>query len=260
MPSYRHEVLIEMFRDRPQLVADLLGGPLDIKIPRFDRALVSDADATVLAPTEYRADAVVTLHRAGNPVLAVVVEVQLSEVTEKRLSWPVYVVSQYAKPIVIGLPGLVLTPMVLGPRQVPLVTDPDQARRSPQLAVLSALIHGRRADPTPVFAALLAALDTVDHNHVALYTDLVLTALPAEAQARLEELMAITIPGYPQSNFARRHFSQGEAEALLTILDARGIEVPDDVRTEITDCTDLEQLNTWIRRAATAHKVQDLFD
>jgi hypothetical protein len=32
------------------------------------------------------------------------------------------------------------------------------------------------------------------------------------------------------------------------------------VRTEITDCTDLEQLNTWIRRAVTVDKVQDLFD
>jgi hypothetical protein len=46
---------------------------------------------------------------------------------------------------------------------------------------------------------------------------------------------------------------------LLAVLAARGIEVPDDVQARITGCTDLEQLETWIRRAATADSVQDLF-
>jgi hypothetical protein len=75
--------------------------------------------------------------------------------------------------------------------------------------------------------------------------------------------MAIT--GYEyQSEFARRYFGQGEAKgeakAVLAILDARGIAVPDDVRARIAGCTDLDQLDTWIRRAATADKVQDLDD
>jgi hypothetical protein len=68
-----------------------------------------------------------------------------------------------------------------------------------------------------------------------------------------------------QSDFARRHFSAGEAQgeargkargmanAVLAIFDARGIEVPDQIRTTITNCTDLDRLDRWIRRAATAH-------
>jgi 3-methyladenine DNA glycosylase AlkC len=63
-----------------------------------------------------------------------------------------------------------------------------------------------------------------------------------------------------QSDFARRYFSQGEAEAVLTILDARGIAVPDEIRANIAKCTDLDQLGRWIRRAATADKIQDLDD
>jgi hypothetical protein len=71
-----------------------------------------------------------------------------------------------------------------------------------------------------------------------------------------------------QSDFARRYFSEGEAsgeargeaKALLTILDARGIEIPDEIRADITNCTDLDQLGAWIRRAATATKIQDLND
>ena len=67
-----------------------------------------------------------------------------------------------------------------------------------------------------------------------------------------------------QSDFARRYYGEGEAKgeakAVLAFLDARGIEIPDPVREDIISCTDLDQLDTWIRRAATANKVQELFD
>ena len=90
-----------------------------------------------------------------------------------------------------------------------------------------------------------------------------LKALPEAIRAHLEDLMDVaTIHatyGY-QSDYARRYYGQGEARALLAVLGARGIEVPDPVRDDITGCTDLDQLDTWIRRAVTADKVQDLFD
>ena len=71
-----------------------------------------------------------------------------------------------------------------------------------------------------------------------------------------------------QSEFARRFFSQGEAEgeargkaeALLAFLDARNVHVPDDIRADIAACTDIDQLDEWIRRAATADKIQDVLD
>ena len=163
----------------------------------------------------------------------------------------------------IGPPGSVLTPVALGPGQVPAVTDLGTARRIPELAVLSALAHGALPDPTPVFEALLTALDAIDHDHANLYTDLVFAVLPAAARDCLEELMTTTSHQY-QSEFARRYFSQGEArgeaKALLAILDARGIAVPGDIRARISGCADLDQLDAWIRRAATAHKIQDLDD
>jgi len=89
--------------------------------------------------------------------------------------------------------------------------------------------------------------------------------LPAAARGRLEELMTTTGHRY-QSEFARRYFSQGEAmgeakgeaKAILTVLEVRGIAVPDEVRTRIATCTDLDQLEAWIRRAATITKIEDL--
>jgi hypothetical protein len=63
-----------------------------------------------------------------------------------------------------------------------------------------------------------------------------------------------------QSDFARRYVAQGRAEgeaagrahALLAVLAARGLEVPDDVRTRIASCTELGRLDTWLSRAVTA--------
>ena len=61
-------------------------------------------------------------------------------------------------------------------------------------------------------------------------------------------------------NFADKRRAEGEAAAVLMVLDARDIDVPVDARARITGCTDLDQLETWVRRAAIATSVNDLFD
>lgn len=53
--------------------------------------------------------------------------------------------------------------------------------------------------------------------------------------------------------------AEGEASAVLAFLEARGIEVPGSARARIGECRDLDQLDTWVRRAATAHTIDDLF-
>jgi hypothetical protein len=169
-----------------------------------------------------------------------------------------------ARPIVVTSPGLRLTPVVLGPQQVPPVTDIAVARRHPELTLLSALAHGDGKDPG-VFAALFAALEVIDRDHAKLSLDLLVTALPAATRRWLEEMMT-TAPHRIeyQSDFARRYVregvAKGKAEALLTVLDARDIPVPDEVRAEITACTDVDKLATWIRRAAAAERIEDVLD
>jgi len=64
-----------MFRDRPTLASELLRGPLHVALPDFDG--LSAGELTGVVPTEYRADAVVTLTEHASTVLAVVIEVQL---------------------------------------------------------------------------------------------------------------------------------------------------------------------------------------
>jgi hypothetical protein len=41
---------------------------------------------------------------------------------------------------------------------------------------------------------------------------------------------------------------------------ARGIRLPDEVRERILSCTDLDQIELWIQRAATATAADELFE
>jgi hypothetical protein len=82
-------------------------------------------------------------------------------------------------------------------------------------------------------------------------------------------MTSTTWPVY--SPFAREHYGRGleegeakgeakeAAKSVLLVLAARDLDVPDDTRAQITACTDLAQLETWIARAATAQTLQDLF-
>jgi hypothetical protein len=59
-------------------------------------------------------------------------------------------------------------------------------------------------------------------------------------------------------NVLARGRAQGEAQAILTLLDGRGVAVPDDVRDQVLECTDTSLLDIWLRRAITATTVDDV--
>ena len=80
--------------------------------------------------------------------------------------------------------------------------------------------------------------------------------------------MTAVIPNDPRAVNLRRLMdsveaqgeAHGEARALIAVLSARGLEVPEDARERINGCTDLDQLDVWVRRAATAKTVKELFE
>jgi hypothetical protein len=288
MPSTLHQALIELFRERPELAPDLLADTLGLPVPEYQDAVVVSGDLTDLTATEYRADAAVMLTDAGLTVMAVVVEVQPGRDIDKPWTWPVYLTTLRArlrcptvlfvvcvdpgtarwcsKPIDLGHPGWQLRHIVLSPERVPLVTDPETARRAPELTVLSALAHANHPDWDKVAHALADALTMVKDNQVALYTDVAAMALPEAARRTLEAMMRTRTYEY-QSDFVRRHVFQGRAEgrvegearAVLGVLEARGIPVSDEARERITACTDLDELDAWVRRAVTVTSVDELF-
>jgi hypothetical protein len=279
VPSQLHEALLLLFRNRPELAPELLRDALHIELPSYTEVRIESADLTEVVPSEYRADLIVLLVD-GRPVLAIVVEVQLARDERKRFTWPVYVVGCRARfecpavvlvvtptesvarwaatPIALG-PGSTLQPLVVGPGAVPVVTDHAAAAREPELAVLSALAHD--ADPpeqaAPVALAALAACLGLEDERALLYSDLLRALLGAATRSALETLMQSQ--GYEfQSEFARRHTAHGKAEAVLAVLDARGLAVSAPERERILACTDLATLEQWVRRAVTAGSASEL--
>ena len=293
-----HEALVLLFRNRPSLAAEVMRDVLRVPLPAFDEARVESAELTEMAPAEYRADLVVRIGGAATdaaaaPVQAravIVVEAQLSPDAEKRWSWPAYLASlrrrwrcpSYllvvcvdadvaawcARPIELG--QSVLVPTVLGPDAVPLVTDAAQARRVPELAVLSALAHGRGPRADEVALAACDAAATLDEDRSVLYHDLVLTALSAAARTRLEAIMASGTYEF-QSDFAKRHRAQGKVEgkaegkaegkveAILAVLAARDIALGGDGEARVRACVELAQLDAWLCRAVTVTSAAELF-
>src|SRR5580700_6032883 len=61
MVSMRHECLVDLFRNRPSLAAEILVEALGVELPRYDEARVASIDLTETQPAEYRADIVILL-------------------------------------------------------------------------------------------------------------------------------------------------------------------------------------------------------
>jgi len=290
-----HEILVDLFKNRPSLAAEILVEVLGVSLPAYNEARIVSADLTEIQPAEYRADVVVLLFDGGTPVRVVIVEVQLALDPQKRFSWPAYamvsravhgcpaallivapdpvVAGWCAEPIETGIPGFVLRPPVLRRTAVPVVTDLAEAARRPELGVLSALAHGETEKGETIASAVLPAIQGLDDDRARFYYDLVYNSLNEAARHALEAMMK----GYEyQSDFAKRYVAQGRAEgltegrtegrteeaarAVLTVLQVRGLVVSDAVRERILAQKDPERLERWLEKAAVAASVAAVLD
>ena len=297
MVSFEHEVLLSLFQTRPLLAAEVLR-LLGVAVPAYTSVRTESADLTDVAPTAYRADLVVVLEDGGS-VLGVVVEVQLDWDPRKRYSWPVYAATLRARlrcpvcvlvvtptealakwcqtPVQLG-PQFTFAPVVVGPSAIPYVTDEADAYGAPELAVLSVLAHGKEPEGPRIALSALKAVATLASDSQMLYSDVILGAVGAAAKVALEEQMDIRKYEF-KSDFAKKHQAKGREEgreeglaeglaegarsarvaALLAILDARGLAVSAAEEATIRACTDDAALTRWIRKAATAATVAEVF-
>jgi hypothetical protein len=135
------------------------------------------------------------------------------------------------------------------------VTSESEAVAAPELAVLSAIAHGKGERAAEVGRAALAAAARLDDEKRTQYTDFVLRFLSDAARGMLEIEMALSNFEF-ESEFFRGKIetarAEGEARAILEVLAARGLGVPEEVRQRILACTDLATLTRWVRRAVTA--------
>jgi hypothetical protein len=310
MVSMEHEILVEIFKNRPTLGPELLAEALGETIPSYDHADITGETLTEIRPAEYRADLVIKLLKANVPVLVVVIEVQLNVDPDKRFSWPVYVVGAReehrlpvmllvvapdpdiakwcAGPIETGVRGFVLRPPVLTRELVPKVKDPVEATRRPELALLSAMAFGDSDDAPEIARAATEGFSSLDPELAGFYSDIMYNAINEAARRALE----VTMKGYVYTSpYAREIFQQGRdegvkqgrdegvkqgrdegvklgrdeglklaARSLITVLRARGIEVPEQLRQRILGEQDIHRMEQWLERAVTAQELGDVFN
>ncbi|GAA3441687.1 hypothetical protein [Planomonospora venezuelensis] len=288
MPSPQHDSLIRLFRDRPPLAVEVLRDLLGHDLPVTPLVRVENPTFNTRPSDDIEADLVLVLGSPAAPAHGIIVEIQKDTSKEPRqlaryaaALWlqlrcdaTVLVVcpdartaAHYAHPIESGLSGYRLQACVLGPADIPAITDPRQAAAQPELAALAVMVHGRERKVVEAFAAALADLPA---DHAPKYYEHAYSMSAPDVRRLLEEIMTSTDwPVY--SPFAREHFGRGleegkaegkaeeAARMVLLVLTARGLEVPEEIRDRITACTDLARLESWAARAATARTVHDLF-
>jgi hypothetical protein len=241
---------------------------------------------SAVVPVQYLADMVVLISdtATNKPVLAVIIEPQLRDSETKRFSWPVYLTTarQLSK-----CPAAVL---------VVLCPDPAEAAKCRQLIrtghpgfdlapiVIDAAVAPGRDGGGPfltVFAASMGGIDMATEQGARMVLDamasievsdadrlrvaaIILRLASDAARQTLEAIMQTS--GY-EKTFVERIHDQGEAkgevkgkaEALLRLLDKRGLALSDEQRKKVGDCTDTAQLDVWFDRAVTASSAAEVF-
>ncbi|MFG2236280.1 hypothetical protein ACGFNX_40910 [Streptomyces sp. NPDC048723] len=288
MVSSPHEAMHRIFQHDPQLFSRL-SGLLGFSLPTPVDVTVLPTDLTEASPVERRVDTLLRLDSAENGSLLLAIAAQGKKDPAKPASWAYYTAYLWTKyrlptallvvcqdrataewagrPVTSGpppMPTLTLRPVVVGPHNMPVITDPAEARADLALATLSAITHAGDPDIGAILKALSSALRDVPENVADPMIEFTAQGLGNRPASDLwRTLVAVDLSfykSYISEEIRDEGRAQGRAEALLIVLEQRGLDVPDDVRARITGCDDPDTLRRWLTRAVTAPAAEDIFD
>lgn len=288
MPSITHQFLVTMLREAPALVMHLFELATGETLPPGASTTLTSAQFTDVEPPEYSADAAHLIKGPADATLGtLILEAQLSPSEGKHRSWLQYVATQHAKskspvtvlvlaideltarwcaePHVYDHVGSAYRPVVIGPGQIPRITDFAQARAFPELAVLSAMAHSSEPGVVDIGLTTLAACESLDSDQGRRYGDFISAWLSEVARITLRELMAQQRYEYV-SEFARQFVAEGRKEGieegekklLLKQLDRKFGELTAEVRERILAASS-EQVDIWAERVLTAQTLDQVF-
>ena len=295
MPSAEHEELVTLFERAPAFAAELLAlshqglGP----VPKFAEARIESSNLSQLDPAAFHADAVVVLRdRKGKAILALVVEVQRQVVTSKRFTWMVYVasvaaryrcpadllvltlearVSRCARRALTAVRRMSWSPIVVGPEEVPQVTDVEEAKRSPERALLSLMVHARSVDQERLVRlgyAAVQGLEVAEPSLQDLYSRIIGRVLRTEGARALEAFMESR--GEKLDYFSRKAEQAAKAAAktaaiesnrknVLRLLELRFGQLSEDQRRRI-ERAEPEEIDRFFTLGATATSLSEVLD
>jgi hypothetical protein len=303
MVTSSHEASHRIFQDRPELLAPvfrILGVPL----PTPATVEVLTPDTTEIRPLERRVDGVLRVRptAGGSSGLLLAIEAQGRRDPVKPVSWAYYLAHLAAK---YDCPALLLVtcqdqatarwasgpfhlgpdgwrtahsvhPLVLGPENIPVIKDAEQASRDVALAAFSAITHGKDPEVAVILEALASALGSADSESADYFTQLLEIGLgdtPARTIWRSLMSVGTYFPG--RGTIVEESFLKGVAEGreegreegraeeraqmVLRVLEKRQIPTLARTRDRITACPDAGVLDRWLDRAFTVTDAEDLF-
>jgi hypothetical protein len=302
MVTSQHEAAHRIFQDRPELLAPVFR-LLGVSLPAKAAVEVLTADVTEIRPLERRVDSVLRIEPFdGTGEFLLAIEAQGRRDRAKPVSWAYYLSYMTAKydcpalllvvcqdeatagwasgPFRLGLDdwtALSVHPLVLGPGNVPVITDPEVAARDLALATFSAMTHVGSREVPAILDAVARALGTADSGSVAYYSELLEIGLgntPARDVWRKMMSPGTYFPG--RGTLIEEKFLEGKAEGkaegeavgrirervrmVFRVLENRGISVEPQVRDRVVACTDLDDLGRWVDRAFRVTEAEELFE
>ncbi|MFD5313716.1 hypothetical protein ACGV4K_28850 [Streptomyces sp. WAC8370] len=296
MVSPPHEAMHRIFQHDPGLfsrVTHFLG----VDLPRPTGATALPTDLTEASPVERRVDTLLRFETEGRGPFLLAVEAQGRKDPDKPASWAYYVSylwTKYRLPAALlvvcqdhatarwaqravtsgppELPTLTLRPLVAGPHNMPVITEPDEARADLVLASLAAITHAAEPVVNAILKALSTALRDVPEDIAAPIVEFTAHGLGNRPVRHLwRNLVAVDLSFYKsyiseeirdegrEQGREQGRVQQGAQDVLL-VLEQRGLAVSDDIRRRLTECGDPEVLRHWLARAVTAPTAEDVFE
>ncbi|MEU4836987.1 hypothetical protein [Nocardia testacea] len=296
MVGSAHEAMHRLFQHDPGVFARAFRA-LELPFGDPSEVAVLTNDLTEIHPLERRVDTLLRITPVVGAPFLLLVEAQSRKDRDKPSAWAYYLTYLHAKyrlgvvllvvcqdtgtaewanePITIGLPNwptVTVRPLVLGPHNVPVVTDPNLASADIPLATLSAITHAKDAGVDAILRALAEALHGLGNEEdLHVFAELTELGLANTAAADTwSKLMSVDLSFY-RSKTSQRLRAEGRAEGrvegkledvidkTLRLLQARGITVPAAAEERIRSCADLDVLDRWFDQAITASDIAEVF-
>ncbi|MEE4597039.1 hypothetical protein V2J94_35000 [Streptomyces sp. DSM 41524] len=296
MVSSSHEALHRIFQEDTGAIVRALRQLLGVPFPETSSAFVVSPDLTEIAPVERRVDTLLQVETEADGTYLFAIESQSRRDPKKPAAWAYYLSYMHAKfghqpvlivlcpdeatarwaahPISLGIPdcpSLTVRPLVLGPGNTPVVTDAKDVVRDVPMAVFSAITHSRSENVDAILKALATTLNSLDPEQATIYAELVEAGLGNTPARKIWSDLMSALLNFFRSEHAQRAFAEVRAEtraetqvevraeSVLRVLNARGLEVTAETRERVGSCKDLALLDTWLDRAVTASRAEDLF-
>ncbi|MBA2808307.1 hypothetical protein E0500_013070 [Streptomyces sp. KM273126] len=291
MVSSPHEAMHRIFQEHPDLfsrLSDVLG----VNIPQPTSFTVLPNDLTETRPLERRLDTLLRLETEDDEPFLLAIEAQGKKDPNKHASWAYYasyLLNKYRlQPLLLVVcqdhataewaarevsfgprqwPLLTLRPMVAGPHNMPVITNPAEVRKDLALATLSAITHATNPKAEVILKAMTNVLRDTPAALANPIIELIAQGLGKHPAAEIwRKLVAVDLSFY-KSPLSEEIRDEGRAEGetrraaqdILDVFEVRGIDVPEAVRERITNCDDPETLRHWHRRAIIAPSADEIF-